>query len=50
MFIFLQFGDAAIPDVVYVHTMARELFLEEVAVTSSITETGGGSTAWTSWT
>ena len=27
----LQFGDAAIPDVIYVDTMAEELFLEEVA-------------------
>ena len=30
-FILLQFGDAAIPDVIYVDTMAGELFLEEVA-------------------
>lgn len=30
-FILLQFGDAAIPDVIYVNTMAGELFLEEVA-------------------
>lgn len=28
-FILLQFGDAAIPDVIYVDTMAGELFLEE---------------------
>ena len=30
-FILLQFGDAAIPDVIYVDTMAGELFLEEEA-------------------
>ena len=30
-FILLQFGDAAIPDVIYVNTMAGELFLEEEA-------------------
>ena len=30
-FILLRFGDAAIPDVIYVDTMAGELFLEEVA-------------------
>ena len=30
-FILLQFGDAAIPDVIYVDSMAGELFLEEVA-------------------
>lgn len=30
-FILLQFGDPAIPDVIYVDTMAGELFLEEVA-------------------
>jgi hypothetical protein len=30
-FILLQFGDAAIPDVIYIDTMAGELFLEEVA-------------------
>jgi hypothetical protein len=30
-FMSLQFGDAAIPDVIYVDTMAGELFLEEVA-------------------
>ena len=30
-FILLEFGDAAIPDVIYVDTMAGELFLEEEA-------------------
>ena len=30
-FVFLQFGEAAIPDVIYVDSMAGELFLEEEA-------------------
>ena len=30
-FVFLQFAEAAIPDVIYIDSMAGELFLEEEA-------------------
>ena len=45
-FILLQFGEAAIPDVIYVNTMAGELFLEEVAMFAGISSSSSISVQW----
>jgi hypothetical protein len=45
-FIVLQFGEAAIPDVIYVDTMLGELFLEEGQMSAGMNSSSSISVQW----